>query len=142
MRPRKKKNLDKRIDNCAAVNIPDPQEMKGHWRNGDRPLHLEIGCGKGAFVTGMAEKHPEIDFVAVEVVPDVIVMAMEKAVEKGITNIRFVTADARMLNEIFAPGDVDRIYINFSDPWPRKKQHKRRLSFPTFLNIYKEIMSF
>ena len=140
MRPRKKKNLDKRMDSCSEINITEPEQMKGHWRNGDRPLHVEIGCGKGAFVSGMAEKHPEIDFVAIEMVADVMVMAMEKAMDKGLTNIRFISVNAQKLLEIFEPGEVDRVYINFSDPWPRNKQHKRRLSYPTFLKMYHEIM--
>ncbi len=140
MRPRTKKHLEERIARCDHIHITDPCEMKGHWRRDGRPLHLEIGCGKGAFVCGMAAKHPEIDFVAVEIVRNVIVMAMEKAVAAGLTNVRFISCDARMLEEIFAPGEVDRVYLNFSDPWPKTRQHKRRLTYPSFLNIYEHIM--
>ena len=114
--------------------------MKGKWKNGDRPLHLEIGCGKGNFVLGMAQNHPEIDFVAVELVRDVIVMAMEKVLAAEVPNVRFISCDAKILTEIFEPGEVDRVYLNFSDPWKKSRQHKRRLTFPTFLKIYGEIM--
>ena len=140
MRPRAKKNLDRRLARCESVTVMEPTEMKGKWRTGVRPLHLEIGCGKGNFVLGMAEKHPEIDFVAVEIVRDVIVMAMEKVMAAGLTNVRFISCDARTLREIFEPGEVDRIYLNFSDPWPKTRQHKRRLTYPDFLKIYEEIM--
>ena len=132
MRPRTKKHLEERIARCEQIHITDPCSRKGHWRINGRPLHLEIGCGKGAFVCQMAARHPEIDFVAVEVVRNVIVMAMEKAVAAGLTNVRFISCDARMLEEIFAPGEVDRVYLNFSDPWPKTRQHKRRLTYPTF----------
>lgn len=140
MRPRTKKHLEERIARCEQIHITDPCSRKGHWRIDERPLHLEIGCGKGAFVCQMAARHPEIDFVAVEVVRNVIVMAMEKAVAAGLTNVRFISCDARMLEEIFAPGEVDRVYLNFSDPWPKTRQHKRRLTYPTFLKIYENIM--
>lgn len=140
MRPRTKKHLEERIARCEDIHITDPCRMKGNWRIDGRPLHLEIGCGKGAFVCGMAARHPEVDFVAVEIVRNVIVMAMEKAAAAGLTNVRFISCDARMLEEIFAPGEVDRVYLNFSDPWPKTRQHKRRLTYPSFLNIYEHIM--
>ncbi len=140
MRPRTKKHLEERIARCDTIHITNPCAMKGLWRIDGRPLHLEIGCGKGAFVCGMADKHPEIDFVAVEIVRNVIVMAMEKAVAAELTNVRFISCDARILEEIFEPGEVDRVYLNFSDPWPKTRQHKRRLTYPSFLKIYENIM--
>ena len=140
MRPRAKKHLEERLARCESITVLEPTEMKGKWKNGDRPLHLEIGCGKGNFVLGMAQNHPEIDFVAVELVRDVIVMAMEKVMAAEVPNIRFISCDAKILTEIFAPGEVDRVYLNFSDPWKKSRQHKRRLTFPTFLKIYEEIM--
>ncbi len=142
MRPRPKKHLEERIARCGTLHITDPCERKGKWRllEAQRPLHLEIGCGKGAFICGMAARHPEIDYVAVEIVRNVIVMAMEKALEAELTNVHFLTCDARMLENIFASGEVDRIYLNFSDPWPKTRQHKRRLTYPSFLKIYETIL--
>ena len=140
MRPRKKKNLDKRMDSCAELNILNPEEMKGKWRNEERPLHLEIGCGKGAFVTGMAEKHPEIDFVAIEVVADVMVMAMEKVKAAELNNVIFIDGDAAKLSEMFAPGEIRMIYLNFSDPWPKSRDAKFRLTAPAFLRSYSDVL--
>ena len=140
MRPRTKKHLEERIARCNHIHITDPCSMKGHWRIDGRPLHLEIGCGKGAFICGMAAKHPETDFVAVEIVRNVIVMAMEKAVAAELTNVRFISCDARKLEEIFEPGELSGIFLNFSDPWPKTRQHKRRLTYPSFLKIYENIM--
>lgn len=140
MRPRMKKHLNERLEKCGALLVREPETLRGCWRNGGRPLHLEIGCGKGAFICGMAALHPETDFVAVEIVRNIIVTAAEKAQAAELPNVRFISCDARRLHEIFAPGEVDRIYLNFSDPWPRNGHRKRRLTYPDFLSVYKEIM--
>lgn len=142
MRMRKKKNGAKRLEACADVRAADPVSMKGKWRTlaKDRLLAAEIGCGKGNFVLGMAEKHPERYFVAFEKVPDVIVTAMEKVKAAGIQNVIFVLDDAERLTDIFAPGELEEIYLNFSDPWPKKKHAKRRLTYRAFLERYKLIL--
>ena len=145
MRPRHKKHLEERYENCRSFTVDDPASCKGQWRtvfsSENRPLHLEIGCGKGAFVTGMAAAHPETDFIAMECVKDVIVTAMEKVFQSGLQNIRFILGNANSLGDLFAPGEIDRIYLNFSDPWPKKKQAKHRLTSAVYLPLYQKVLS-
>ena len=140
MRPRKKKNLDARFNKCISYLVENPTELKGHWSREGRPVYLEIGCGKGSFVVNMAKKYPDIEFVAMECIKDVLVMAMEKANSENIQNVRFINGFAQDLPEMFDDKEVSRIYINFSDPWPRKKQAKNRLTFVKYLNIYKQLL--
>lgn len=146
MRMRKKKNLDVRMEACGELLVSRPEELRGTWRKvfgagKDAVLDLEIGCGKGSFVVEMARQHPEECFVAIERVESVVLLAMEKARDAGVTNVRFISADANLLGEIFSPGEVSRIYLNFSDPWPPKRQHKRRLTHPRLLAVYDGILS-
>ncbi|MBQ3868784.1 MAG: tRNA (guanosine(46)-N7)-methyltransferase TrmB [Clostridia bacterium] len=109
-----------------------------------KELHLEIGCGKGAFVSGMAKARPDVDFLALEVVPTVIMMAMEKVFDDPVLaaqqNVRFIVGDARELTKCFADNEIDAIYLNFSDPWPRKKQFKNRLTHEALLAEYRRIL--
>ena len=131
MRMRKKKNLLPRMERCAALQIKDPIAHRGHWRElmpEARELRVELGCGKGRFTVGTAAAEPDVLFVAVEMVPDAMVVAMERCAAEGLRNVRFIDANANILPEFFAPGEVDRIYINFCDPWPTKRHAKRRLS--------------
>ena len=140
MRMRKKKNLPQRMERAAAVLIQAPQELCGKWREtfpGYRELRVELGCGKGSFTAKTASAEPESFLVAVEKVPDAMIMAMEKAVAAELENVRFIDMDAAGINDVFAPGELDRIYINFCDPWPGKKHAKRRLTAPGFLELYK-----
>jgi len=144
MRMRKKKNLIPRLERCAAVHIKDPENHKGKWlelNSGCSELHLEIGCGKGRFTAETAANNPDTLFIAVEKVPDALVVAMERAVANELKNVYFITCDAALLAEFFAEGEVRRIYINFCDPWPTKRHAKRRLTSPGFLNIYKTILA-
>ena len=143
MRMRKKKNLVPRMERCAAVWVREPQEHHGHWRalfEGNGALHVELGCGKGRFTAETALKHPDTLFLAVERVPDAMVVAMERAQAAGLHNVFFVDGDAACLPEFFAPGEVDRIYINFCDPWPRSNQKKRRLTHGNFLQLYRRVL--
>ena len=143
MRMRRKKNLGPRMEACAAWQIKDPKALRGNWRSlmpGAKELRLELGCGKGRFTCQTAAANPEILFVAVERVPDAMVMAMEKARDMGLTNVFYVDADAALLPEFFAPEEVDLIYINFCDPWPPKRHAKRRLTHRNFLKLYREVL--
>ncbi len=145
MRMRKKKNLDVRMEACGALLIPQPETLRGAWRSvfgvdASAVLNLEIGCGKGSFVVEMARQNPEQCFVAIERVESVVLLAMEKARDAGVQNVRFISADANLLGEIFSQGEVSRIYLNFSDPWPPKRQHKRRLTHPRLLAVYDGIL--
>ena len=143
MRMRRKKNLGPRMEACAAWQIKDPKALRGNWRSlmpGAKELRLELGCGKGRFTCQTAAANPDILFVAVERVPDAMVMAMEKARDMGLTNVFYVDADAALLPEFFAPEEVDLIYINFCDPWPPKRHAKRRLTHRNFLKLYREVL--
>lgn len=144
MRMRKKKNLVPRMERCDAVHIKDGLSMRGRWRDlmpGAKALHLELGCGKGRFTVETARQNPDILFIAVEKVADAQVVAMERAMEAELHNVFFLVGDAAALPELFAPGEVDRIYINFCDPWPPKRQAKRRLTHHNFLALYRQVLA-
>lgn len=144
MRMRKKKNLIPRLERCAVVHIKNPENHKGKWmelNRGCSELQLEIGCGKGRFTVQTAGNNPGTLLIAIEKVPDALVVAMERAVAAGLNNAYFITCDAALLTEYFAEGEVQRIYINFCDPWPTKRHAKRRLTSPGFLGIYKAILA-
>ena len=143
MRMRKKKNLIPRMERCSACLIKDPYAMAGTWRTlypQARELRLELGCGKGRFTAGSAAAEPDVLFIAVEKVPDAMVIAMERCMAEGLKNVFFVSADADQLPCFFRPGEVDRIYINFCDPWPTKRHAKRRLTHGGFLKLYRQVL--
>lgn len=137
---RKKHNLAPRMEACGAIWIREPRQYRGKWRAllcNAKELRLEIGCGKGRFLIETAKEEPDVLFLALEKVPDAMIMAMELAVREGLKNVFFVDADAAVLSELFAPGELDRIYLNFPDPWPRNKTARLRLTFRAFLEQYK-----
>lgn len=144
MRMRKKKNCAARIERCGDIRITDPENHKGNWNEvfgNDNPIHVEIGCGKGSFIVGMAKLHPDVNFIAIEKVEDVIVMAMEKAIANEVGNVRFMDLDAERIEDFFEKGEIKRIYLNFSDPWKKSKQAKRRLTHKNFLDRYKKVLN-
>ena len=126
----------------VADNVPF--DMKGHWREmyfkNDNPIVLELGCGKGRFTAGTAAAEPDVLFIAVERVPDAMVMAMERCAAQGLTNVFFIDANADQLPLFFAPGEADRVYINFCDPWPSNRHAKRRLTHGNFLRLYRQVL--
>ncbi len=139
MRMRKKAHLDRRMERQSELLVARPEEYKGRWRErlaGCREVRLELGCGKGRFTVETAKAEPDVLFVAVERVADAMIMAMERAQAAGLQNVCFIDADARGLDGWFAPGEVSRVYLNFSDPWPSNRQSKRRLTHPDFLRLY------
>ncbi len=139
MRMRKKKNREGRLEACSEWLLKTPedvQNLSGHF-----PIEIEIGCGKGGFITQMAMKHPEKQYIAVELMTDAIITALEKCRDLDIHNVRFLNCNASSLPEYFKPGDVSVIYLNFSDPWPKAKHAKRRLTYRTFLECYKRILT-
>ena len=143
MRMRKKKNLSSRMDACGVLLIQNPTAEKGRWR-AHKPdaalLRLELGCGKGRFTAETAAAHPSDLYVAVERVPDAMVIAMERCRDLGLTNVLFIDGDAVALEQYFAPGEVDLIYINFCDPWPSVKHSRRRLTHEGFLRGYRRVL--
>ncbi len=143
MRMRKKPNLIPRMERCAAVQIQEPEALRGRWREEFpqyKDIWLELGCGKGRFTCGLAQREPEVLLLALEKVPDAMVVAMERVTEEQIPNVRFLDRDAELLPEMFQPREISRLFINFPDPWPKKKQFKRRLTAPAFLERYKAIL--
>ena len=144
MRMRKKKNLAPRMEACGMYLIKDPFSMRGRWRElmpAARELRVELGCGKGGFTVGTAEAEPDVLLIAVEKVPDAMVVAMEKARDAGVHNVWFVDGDAALLPDMFAEGEIDRLYINFCDPWPKSNQKKRRLTHGNFLKKYRQVLA-
>lgn len=143
MRMRKKKNLAPRMDRCGSFLIRDPYVRQGKWLElmpRAREIRLELGCGKGRFTAGTAAAEPDVLFIAVERVPDAMVVAMERCVQAGLSNVYFIDANADQLPYFFDPGEVDRIYVNFCDPWPSKRHAKRRLTHGNFLRLYRQVL--
>ncbi len=143
MRVKKKKHGAERLEACGKIVIKDlraegntSQQLFGN----DNPIRIEIGCGKGDFIVGTAAKEPDVNFLALEKVSDVLMLAAEKVKKSELSNIRVCCVDAKELAEIFPEGSIDRIYLNFSDPWPKSRHEKRRLTYRTFLEIYKKIL--
>ena len=143
MRMRKKPNLLPRMERAAAVLVTEPERLRGQWRAafpGYEALFLELGCGKGRFTAETAAASPKTLLVAVEKVPDAMVVAMERAVASGLHNVRFIDRDVVLLPELFTPGEVDGIYLNFCDPWPKSRDAKHRLTAPGFLRLYADTL--
>ena len=135
MRMRARNNLDSRLEACAGfmTDAAGAATLPG-------PLHIEIGCGKGRFITETAALHPEISYVAVEKISNVIVLAMEKAKAAELGNLKFIRGDFATIAPQLPDGSVDRLYLNFSDPWPKNGYAKRRLTHGAFLEQYKRIL--
>ena len=143
MRMRKRHNLEPRMARCAALLESAPEERRGRWLAdypGFRALYVELGCGKGRFTVGTAAALPETLYAAVERVPDAMIVAMERAQAEGLANVRFLDRDAAALPALFAPGEIDRLYINFCDPWPKSRDAKLRLTAPGFLRLYADAL--
>ena len=143
MRMRKKPNLAVRMERCSNLLISEPEKYRGGWRQlkpDGKLLRLELGCGKGRFTAETARQHPEDLYIALERVPDAMVVAMERVLELGLRNVFFIDGDAARLRDYFAPGEVDLLYINFCDPWPGLKHARRRLTHEQFLVLYRGIL--
>ena len=127
------------------IVIPEPAKLKGQWQKefgNDHPLHVEAGTGKGRFIIGMAKANPDINYIGIELFDSVIVTALETVLEdeQGVPNLRLLKVNAKDMLEYFVKGEVDRLYLNFSDPWPKKRHAKRRLTHETFLKFYQEVL--
>lgn len=119
------------------------EEWRGKWIERfakKQPIHLEIGTGKGRFIRGLAEKYPDINFIGLEVQSSAIVMALEKQIEQPLPNLQLFNGNARDLTEYFSDGEVDKILLTFSDPWPKTRHEKRRLTHKGFLKQYEQIL--
>lgn len=128
---------------ASAYVVHDERECRGKWSeifgNG-HPIHIEIGMGKGKFIHTMARLHPEINYIGIEKYSSVLLRAIQKMEVEELPNLKFIRMDAEEILEVFAPGEVARIYLNFSDPWPKDRHAKRRLPSRQFLARYDEIL--
>ena len=143
MRLRNKPWAKDKIQSHPQFVVPNPEEYKGRWNElfgNDNPLHIEVGSGKGRFITGMAAANPEINYIGIEVFESVIVYALNNVIEADLPNVKLLQVNAVDLQNYFAKGDVSRVYLNFSDPWPKTRHEKRRLTYSSFLNIYENIL--
>ena len=153
MRMRRKKHLDERLADCAALFVNmrvedvrfDTEENRllniRELFGNQNPVELEIGCGKGGFICEMAARHPEKNFLAVEKYANVLVSACEAAQDRGLTNVRFLWGDAEYLPRFIPAGLIQRLYLNFSTPFPKKRQATHRLTHPHFLEMYKGLLT-
>lgn len=124
--------------------IQNPKEKKGLWREifgNDHPIHIEIGMGKGQFIIEMAKRNPEINYIGIERYSTVLVKALRKREQEELGNLYFMCIDARLLAEVFAVGEVAKIYLNFSDPWPKDRHAGRRLTSPQFMAVYHQFLA-
>ena len=127
----------------SAFVCKNPEEQKGRWKaffQNDNPIYMEIGTGKGRFLFHMASLHPDINFIGVERYSSVLLRAVQKAEESPLINLCFLCMDALVLPECFSGNEIDRIYLNFSDPWPKDRHAKRRLTSPRFLSCYEQFL--
>lgn len=143
MRVRKRKGAETMLAAHPEIVVADPTAWKGRWRErfgNDHPIHIEIGMGKGNFITGMAKKHPEINYIGVEMQLSVVSFALDKVIAEEIPNVQLLHVDGSALTEYFADSEVHQIYLNFSDPWPKKRHEKRRLTSKEFLAVDQQIL--
>lgn len=143
MRLRHKADAEDKLRKHPQIVVADPESYRGKWSDcfgASVPIHVEIGTGKGRFVTRMAEEKPEVGFVGMELAASVLVSALERVVADDVANVRLLNRNARDLTLIFADGEVDRIYLNFSDPWPKNRHEKRRLTYLEFLQLYQKVL--
>ena len=123
--------------------VQHPEEWKGKWDQAfsvKGPIHIEVGTGKGRFITEMAKANPDINYIGIELQESVIVSALDRVIEAEVPNLKLMNLDASKLTDYFLKGEVERVYLNFSDPWPKTRHAKRRLTYKTFLKSYEEVL--
>ena len=143
MRVRKRAGAEELIADHPEIVVSDPKNWRGHWQERfkkDQPIHIEIGMGKGKFITEMGKLHPEINYIGIDMQVSVVSFALDKLIETPLSNVQLLHVDGSLLTEFFADNEVDRIYLNFSDPWPKKRHEKRRLTSKSFLEVDEKIL--
>ncbi|MBS2970065.1 tRNA (guanosine(46)-N7)-methyltransferase TrmB [Metabacillus sp. KIGAM252] len=143
MRVRNKPWASEFLAENRHIAIAQPSELKGKWQEffgNSNPIHIEVGTGKGQFLTGMAKANPDINYLGIELFQSVMVIAVQKVIDAEVDNLKLLNVDAAVLTDIFEDGEVDRLYLNFSDPWPKKRHEKRRLTYKTFLSLYERLL--
>lgn len=127
----------------SAYVVHEPKTYRGKWQElfgNANPIHIEIGMGKGRFIMDLARLHPEINYVGIEKYSSVLLRGIQKMVQDPLPNLYFIRMEAEEITEVFAEKEVDRIYLNFSDPWPKDRHAKRRLPSREFLQRYHQIL--
>jgi tRNA (guanine-N7-)-methyltransferase len=144
MRLRKRPGVSEKLAAMQDFVYQEPAGRKGKWQdvfgNGN-PLHLELGTGKGSFLNTLAAIEPMTNYVGMEKAPDIMYFAAQRFLQDPRDNLRFILGDAEELPEYFEPGEIGRIYLNFSDPWPKSRHAKRRLTHPKYLKIYQHLLA-
>ncbi|MBF0787694.1 MULTISPECIES: tRNA (guanosine(46)-N7)-methyltransferase TrmB [unclassified Streptococcus] len=143
MRVRNRKGASDMLLAYPQYVILNPEDCKGKWASmfgNSNPIHIEVGSGKGRFITGMAAQNPDINYIGIDIQMTVLSYALDRVVEADLPNIKLLQVDGSSLTNYFAPAEIDRLYLNFSDPWPKKRHEKRRLTYKNFLDNYKEIL--
>ncbi len=143
MRYRRVKGATEKIERLQAYFVAGPEECRGRWAevfSNDHPVFLEMGCGKGKFLTELARRHPEYNYIGVEGQERVYLRAAQRVHEAGLSNIRFIGQFVRRPSECFGPGEIAGIYLNFSDPWPKARHAKRRLTHRRYLEEYRRFL--
>lgn len=143
MRLRKVPYAAELIEQHSDIVYTSPADRKANWGSifpHFNPIEVEVGCGKGQFIIEMAKKHPDVNFIGIEKYDSVIIRGLEKLIESPVGNVKFIQKDASEIESFFDFNEVQQLYLNFSDPWPKKRQAKRRLTHPRFLEKYKYIL--
>lgn len=128
---------------ASPLVITNPREYKRKWKEefkNDNPVHLELGCGRGGFIAQKAVQNPDINYVAVDLKDEVLIYVLRKIEELEITNVRIVPLNIMFISEIFDKDEIEKIYINFCNPWPKERHNKRRLTHTRFLTEYKKFL--
>ena len=131
------------IASCPFV-VQEPESCRGRWAEvfgNENPIHIEVGMGKGRFMMDLAAAHPDINYLGIERYSSVLLRALQKMEENPLPNLFFICMDAADVAEVFDHGEVDRIYLNFSDPWPKDRHAKRRLTSRQFFARYDEVLA-
>jgi len=139
---RRKRRLNDRIERCEHLLIREPEKLFGRWLENYKfeKIYIELGCGKGLFTVETAKQNPDVLFIGIEKISNVLVIALERARQEGLQDVRFINGLADDISTYFAPREVSRIYINFCDPWPANRHKKRRMTGSLFLESYKQVL--
>ncbi|MDO4667121.1 MAG: tRNA (guanosine(46)-N7)-methyltransferase TrmB [Streptococcus sp.] len=143
MRVRNRKDATELLEANPQYVISNPSLAKGKWQEifgNHHPIHIEVGSGKGAFITGMAKANPDINYIGIDIQKSVLSYALDKVLATDVANIKLLWVDGSDLTDYFEEGEIERLYLNFSDPWPKKKHEKRRLTYKTFLDTFEKIL--
>ncbi|OEF99201.1 tRNA (guanosine(46)-N7)-methyltransferase TrmB [Vulcanibacillus modesticaldus] len=144
MRLRKRPWVKEEIMQYTSYTVVNPENHKGVWHKlfqNNNPIYVELGTGRGRFITSHAQNNPEINYIAIEQKQEVLVQAIRKANHLELSNIKFILGNVNRILDFFGQGEISRIYLNFIDPWPKKRHAKRRLTHQRFLDMYKHILN-